>query len=102
MTTDNFTTASQELINQSATIATELHNPELTPLHTLAAGLQNEFCLSFFNIADLSTQELAQLVKKELNLLPKSKGTDLSISSSMQQFFQACKKEADKFGDISS
>ncbi len=99
MTTDNFTTASQELINQSATIATELHNPELTPLHTLAAGLQNEFCLSFFTIADLSTQELAQLLKKELTALPKARGSDISVSSNMQQFFQACKKEADKFGD---
>lgn len=64
MTTDNFTTASQELINQAATIATELHNPELTPLHTLAAGLQNEFCLSFFTLTDLSTQELGGLLKK--------------------------------------
>ena len=99
MTNDNFTTASQELLNKSASLALQLKNPKLYPIHTLTAALENEFCLSFFNIADVPTHELAELLKRELALLPQEYVDQIALSSEMQTFLQTCKKEADKFGD---
>ena len=99
MTNDNFTTASQELINKAASLALQLKNPKLYPIHTLAVALENEFCLSFFNIADVPTHELAQLTKGELALLPEKYVDQIGLSSEIQSFLQTCKKEADKFGD---
>jgi ATP-dependent Clp protease ATP-binding subunit ClpB len=99
MTTENFTTASQELLNKAAELAVQLRNPQLHPIHTLATALENEFCLSFFNIADIPTRELASLSKRELALLSQSNASNVSLSSNMEAFLQTCKKEADKFGD---
>ena len=99
MNTDNFTTASQELLNKAASLAIQNKNSDLSPIHTLAVALENEFCLSFFNIADISTHELALLIKQELTLLPKKYVEQIALSSEMQTFLQTCKKEADKFGD---
>jgi ATP-dependent Clp protease ATP-binding subunit ClpB len=99
MTTDNFTTASQELLNKAAGLAVELNNPQLYPIHTLAAALENEFCLSFFNIADIPTHELALLLKRELAILSQGGNGEVTLSTSMEHFLKTCKKEADKFGD---
>jgi ATP-dependent Clp protease ATP-binding subunit ClpB len=99
MTTENFTSASQELLNKGASLAVQLGNPQLHPLHTIAAALENEFCLSFFNIADVPTEELNTLVKQELRSLPQGGSAQVSLSSEMQNLLQACKKEAEKLGD---
>lgn len=100
MRTDNFTTASQELINNAATLAKRLHNAILQPLHTLAAALENEFCLSFLNVADVPTHELAALINRELQLLPQAYNvTQISVDTTMEQFFELCQKEAEKMGD---
>lgn len=100
MRTDNLTTASQELINKAAALANKFHNSILQPLHTLAAGLENEFCLSFFNITDVATHELTALIKRELALLPQAYNvTQLSVDTTMEQFFELCQKEAAAMGD---
>ncbi len=100
MRTDNFTTASQELINNAATLAKRLGNAVLQPTHTLAAALENEFCLSFFNVADVPTHELAVLIKRELSLLPQAYNvSQISVDTAMEQFFELCQKEAEKMGD---
>ncbi len=100
MRTENFTTASQELINNAAKIALQLHNAILHPLHTLAAGLENEFCVSFLNVTDVPTHELVALVKRELTLLPQAYNvTQISVDTTMEQFLQLCQKEADAMGD---
>lgn len=100
MRIDNFTTASQELINNAATLAKKLHNAVLQPLHTLAAALENEFCLSFLNVADVPTHELSALIKRELQLLPQAYNvSQISVDATMEQFFELCQKEAEKMGD---
>lgn len=100
MKTDNFTTASQELINNAAKIAMGLRNAVLHPLHTLAAALENEFCLSFLNVSDVPTHELDALVKRELTLLPQAYNvSQISVDATMEQFLDLCKKEAEKMGD---
>ena len=45
---EQFTHASQELIQKAAALAQEKKNPLLTPLHLLAAALYDDFCRSFF------------------------------------------------------
>jgi ATP-dependent Clp protease ATP-binding subunit ClpB len=100
MTIEKFTTASQELINSAAEIATKHHNTTLQPLHLLAATLQNEFCLTFFNMIDVPTHELNLLVNRELATLPtSSSGTQLGVDRNTQDFLQACEKEAQSLGD---
>jgi ATP-dependent Clp protease ATP-binding subunit ClpB len=99
MTTDNFTTASQELLNKAASLAIQIKNPKLYPLHVLAVALENEFCLSFFNIADVPTHDLALVIKRELALFKEEYVENIALSTEMQVFLQACNKEAAKFGD---
>ena len=100
MTTENFTTASQELLQKSAQIAITNHNTTLEPLHTLAAGLDNEFCKSFFNIAHVNIAQLLQLVKDEVKKLPvSSKSDSVSMTHAMQQFLEECNNEAQALKD---
>ena len=97
---EKFTTASQELINNAAQIATQHHNTTLQPLHLLAATLENEFCLTFFNMTDVPTHELGLLVKRELALVPTSSSNEqLAIDRTTHEFLQACEKEAQSLGD---
>jgi len=99
MNDNNFTNASQDLINKSAVIANKLHNPVLTPLHTLAAGMENDFCLSFFTILGIPLSELKQIVTNELRALPTVVGGQLAVDSSLKQFLQACHNQAIDLGD---
>ena len=101
MNTEHFTTASQELLQKAAQQALELHHTTLHPLHTLAVGLEDPFCQSFFNVADVPHHELKLLVERELNLLPKttSKQSQISLSLEMQVFLELCQKEAESLQD---
>jgi len=99
MNNELFTNAAQDLINQSAVIANKLSNAILMPLHTLDAGLENDFCLSFFNILEIPVLELKKIVENELQTLPKVSGAQLTIDSILQEFLKNCKKEADALGD---
>jgi len=97
---EKFTTASQELINNAAQIATQHHNTTVLPLHLLAATLENEFCLTFFNMIDVPTHELGLLIKRELATLPTSSSSaQLAIDRTTHEFLQACEKEAQSLGD---
>lgn len=101
MNTEHFTTASQELLQKAAQQTLELHHTTLHPLHTLAVGLEDPFCQSFFNVADVPHHELKLLVERELNLLPKttSKQSQISLSLEMQVFLELCQKEAESLQD---
>ncbi|MBA3953809.1 AAA family ATPase [Candidatus Dependentiae bacterium] len=99
MTLDTFTTSSQELINQAIGLAQRLKNASIVPLHLLAAGLENSFCLSFFKVLTIPTQELKKLVDTELSKLPTIEGGSLIADRSFEEFLSSCKKEADKLGD---
>jgi len=100
MTTENFTTASQDLLNKAATIALQLNQPTLQPVHTLTAALENEFCLSFFSISEVPIHELASLVKSSLSQLPTASHTgSINVDAAMERFLQDAKKEATQLGD---
>lgn len=99
MTTDNFTNASQELINQAASLARQHNNPTLLPVHTLAAGLSQDFCATFFNALGVPLDQLNSLANQEIAKLPTVQGAQLAIDPSLESFLAACKKQADSLGD---
>ncbi|MGB8467705.1 MAG: AAA family ATPase [Candidatus Babeliales bacterium] len=99
MNTESFTSASQELINKAATIATEHANPTVTPLHLLAAGLHDPFCVPFFQAVGVLLPQLEQVVTQELAKLPQVQGGSVSADRSLQTFFAQLKKEASALGD---
>lgn len=99
MNNEQFTTAAQDLINQSINIAATQKNPALLPLHTLAAGLTNEFCQSAFNVLKIDTSQLAELIQQEINSLPHVEGGQLMMDRTMQDFLQDCQQQAQQLGD---
>ncbi|MBA3752114.1 AAA family ATPase, partial [Candidatus Dependentiae bacterium] len=99
MNPEIFTTSAQELITKSINRAQELKNPTLLPLHTLAAGLENSFCLSFFNALALSMPEFKGLVSQELEKLPTVHGGSLSSDYTLEDFLKECQKEATTLND---
>lgn len=99
MNTDIFTNASTELLSNAANIARGLENPALTPLHTLAAGITNEFCRSIFDSLKIPSASLQPLIKTELQKLPKAKGSQLALDHTMPPFFADLEKEMKALGD---
>lgn len=96
---EHFTTSSQELIEQSAKIATDNQNPSVLPVHALKAGLHNEFCKSFFKVLNLDTVQLEKLVDTSITKLPKVSSAKLALDESFNSFLSSCKQEADKLKD---
>jgi ATP-dependent Clp protease ATP-binding subunit ClpB len=96
---EQFTSASQELINQSAQVAINNHNPTLQPIHTLFVGTENEFCKSFFTVFSLSIEALRDLCTAEISKLPRAQGARLALDSTMERFFTDLKKEAESLDD---
>ncbi len=99
MTTDNFTNASQELINQAISLAMERKNPTLLPIHLLSTTLSNELCNSFYAILTVDKQHLADLIDRELNKLPTIQGGQLSIDPDFDNFLKQARTEAQFLGD---
>ena len=99
MTPEQFTNASQELINASVAIARENHNPALMPIHTLAAGLKQDFCVTFLHALRAPLEQLEPIIEREVKRLPRVQGGELAIDPSMDTFLRSCKQEADSLGD---
>ncbi|MDR3647271.1 MAG: AAA family ATPase [Candidatus Babeliales bacterium] len=99
MNLENFTTAAQELINKAIQIAQSYKSPVFNPIHTLKAGLEDSFCLSFFNNLKLDTKTLITLINTELEKMPKIEGGQIGMDNAMQEFFNDLKKIADNLGD---
>lgn len=99
MNTEKFTNASLELIQESAQLAKSRNNPTLLPLHTLSVGSKHEFCQSFFSALNTPLPELYDIITQELDRLPSSPGTQLTLDHGMQEFLQQLEKEAQMLGD---
>jgi ATP-dependent Clp protease ATP-binding subunit ClpB len=99
MNTEIFSTSVQQVTEKAILIAQAHKNPALLPLHLLAAGLSQEFCLSFFAFFQIPTEKLKALVEQELDKLPYVEGTQLAGDPSLEHFFSACEKEAQALGD---
>src|SRR3990167_8825733 len=99
MKNENLTSASQELLNDAVKIATQHDNPILEPIHTLAAGINNQFCLAFLQSFDMPLNMLTALVESEISRLPQAYGSELRASREMQEFMRQLQQEAQKLGD---
>ncbi len=99
MNLEQFTHASQELIQKAAALAQEQKNPILTPLHLLAAALNDDFCRSFFFSLGINLDHLQQLVAHELERLPRAEGMKLAADLAFEQFMSGCTKQAQALGD---
>jgi len=99
MNLEKFTTASQDLINKSVSLAMQLKNSTLQPIHSLAVGVEHEFCRSFFEVLNIPVDQLHTLIEQELHALPRVEGAQLALDYSMQDFLQKIQQEADKLGD---
>ncbi len=99
MNAEQFTNASQDLINQAVRIATQLGNPELQPIHLLAAALETAFCRSFFEVLNVPISQLSPLVDQDIKQLPTAPGTQVSAGKALQSFLQLCQKEAEQLKD---
>lgn len=99
MKNENFTSASQELLNSAVKIAVSHENPTLEPVHTLAAGLNSQFCLSFFQSFEMPLNMLSTLVESEISRLPKAYGAEIAAGGEIQEFMRQLQVEAQKLGD---
>lgn len=95
----NFTDSCKDLLNKAIQIAMHRQNPTLLPLHTLAASLENDFCLSFYNRLHLSLPNLKNLIDQEINKLPQNASTQTKLDPEMQTFISACHAQSQKLGD---
>ena len=99
MNQEQFTTATQELLNQSISLAQTHQNPSLTPLHTILAGLENDYCTSFLSLMNVNLEKLNELATTEVNNLPRVSGGQLMMDYTMQEFLQGCAQDAAQLGD---
>lgn len=95
----NLTDSCKDLLNAAIQIAMHRQNPTLLPLHTVAASLDNDFCVSFYNRLHLSLPALRQLVQEEIDKLPRSSSSQTKLDPSMESFINACHQESQKLGD---
>lgn len=99
MKLDQFTHASQELIQKAAALAQEKKNPTLTPLHLLSTAVSDDFCRSFFFSLGINLDQLQHVTDQEIARLAQSPGTQLAVDQDFQNFIQACIKQAQDLGD---
>jgi ATP-dependent Clp protease ATP-binding subunit ClpB len=98
---DKFTVKAQEAVVHAQELAQRRDNAELTPLHLLAA-LVNEtdgVIRPLLQKMGVNAQRIRQIVETELDRLPQATGTQLGISRATNDVFQAAQKEADRLKD---
>lgn len=99
MNYERFTISSQDLINKAISIAMQHNNPILLPLHTLAAGSSDDFCVSFFSLLNIPVAQLSELIEQELNKLPQVAGGQIAGDQILQSFLTLLEQEAKQLGD---
>ncbi|MGC1293495.1 MAG: ATP-dependent chaperone ClpB [Alloacidobacterium sp.] len=100
---DKFTVKSQEAIQSAGTLATEHGNPELLPLHLLAALLEDKesIIVPVLQKVGVATDQLTTKTTEALNKLPKVSGSSAQpgMSNAIQKVLDQAFKEADNFKD---
>jgi ATP-dependent Clp protease ATP-binding subunit ClpB len=99
---DKFTVKSQEAIQSASALATENGNPELLPLHLLAALLEDKegIIVPVLQKVGVATDQLIAKTHEALSKLPKvSGGSQPGMSNAMQKVLDQAFKEADNFKD---
>ena len=99
---DKLTIKAQEAIAQAQSIASERGNPEIDPLHVLAALLaeQEGVVKPILDRVGVNRQQLDRIVQAELGHFPKvSGGAPPQPNAALQKLFEAAQREADAMKD---
>src|ERR1700757_3645888 len=100
---DKFTVKSQEAVQAATNLALEHGNPELTPMHLLAALLEDKdgIIVPVLQKVGVPTEQLLSRANDALSKLPKVGGASSQpgLSSSMQKVVDRAFKEAADFKD---
>src|ERR1700756_1986329 len=100
---DKFTVKSQEAVQAATNLALEHGNPELTPMHMLAALLEDKdgIIVPVLQKVGVPTEQLLSRANDALSKLPKVGGASSQpgLSSSMQKVLDRAFKEAADFKD---
>src|SRR6185503_6810435 len=99
---DKLTAKSQEAIQAAASAAAEHGNPEVQPMHLLAALLEDRegVVLPVLEGAGVPAQQLLSAVNAAIAKLPKVQGgAQPGMSQALQKVFDLAAKEADGFKD---
>src|SRR5271163_3495407 len=101
---DKFTVKAQEAIQRGNELASEHGNPELTPLHLLAALVEDKegIVAPVLEKIGIGPQAVLSDLYKEIEKLPKVSGGGAqqpSMSSQINQVLEKSFKEADTFKD---
>jgi len=101
---DKFTVKAQEAVQRGSTLASEHGNPELMPVHLLAALLEDREGIvpPVLEKIGISAQTVLRDAYQEIERLPKVSGGDAiqpTLSQSVNQVLEHAFKEADNFKD---
>lgn len=99
MNFDQFTDSCQQLIQDSAQIAQKYHHATLQIIHIAASTLTNEFCNSFYHRMQISIQDLSKIIDQELQRMPTTTSTQLTLDPTAAKFLEHCVQESKKMGD---
>jgi ATP-dependent Clp protease ATP-binding subunit ClpB len=101
---DKFTVKAQEAVQRASTLASEHGNPELMPVHLLAALLEDREGIvpPVLEKIGIGAQAVLRDAYQEIERLPKVSGGDAiqpTLSQSVNQVLERAFKEADNFKD---
>src|ERR1700761_2345035 len=100
---DKFTLKSQEAVQAASSLATENGNPEILPLHLLAALIDDKdgIIVPVLEKVGVPTAQLRNKAQDSLRQLPKVSGSSQQPSSSaaLSKVFDQAFKEAENFKD---
>src|SRR3954464_4478410 len=92
---DKFTVKAQEAVAGAQELAQRHDNPELLPLHLLAALLAEQAGIvrPLIQKVGARVERIDQIVADELSRLPKATGTQIGMSRAAQDVFADAQKE---------
>ncbi len=101
MRMDRFTTLAQEALSGAQSLAVGESHAELTPLHLLAALLDDAGGIghSLLDKAGVNPDQITQIVTSELSRLPTVSGSQAAVGSEMIEVLAIAEKESKELGD---
>jgi len=98
---DKLTIKAQEAVQRSQELAMERGNPQIDPLHLLAAlvGEHEGVVRPILDKIGANHQQLERIIGSELGHLPKVSGGQVSVSGDLNKVFEAAAKQAETMRD---
>jgi ATP-dependent Clp protease ATP-binding subunit ClpB len=98
---DKLTVKAQEAVVRAQELAQQHDNPEILPLHLLAALLAETggVVVPVLQKVGANVPRIQEQVRAELDRLPKATGSQLGMSRSLNDVFAQAQKEADRLKD---